>query len=57
MGLHTRIDETMRTVISKAHVGNLYINRNIVGAVVGVQPLVKVCLELVLKPGSTLSTV
>ncbi|MBB4835726.1 trifunctional transcriptional regulator/proline dehydrogenase/L-glutamate gamma-semialdehyde dehydrogenase [Acinetobacter schindleri] len=38
MGLHTRIDETMQTVISKAHVGNLYINRNIVGAVVGVQP-------------------
>lgn len=38
MGLHTRIDETMQTVMSKAHVGNLYINRNIVGAVVGVQP-------------------
>lgn len=38
MGLHTRIDETIRNVISKAHVGNLYINRNIVGAVVGVQP-------------------
>ncbi|MFV5491353.1 trifunctional transcriptional regulator/proline dehydrogenase/L-glutamate gamma-semialdehyde dehydrogenase [Acinetobacter sp. ASP199] len=38
MGLHTRIDETMQTVISKAHVGNLYINRNIVGAVVGIQP-------------------
>lgn len=38
MGLHTRIDETIHTVISKAHVGNLYINRNIVGAVVGVQP-------------------
>ena len=38
MGLHTRIDETIQTVIQKAHVGNLYINRNIVGAVVGVQP-------------------
>lgn len=38
MGLHTRIDETIQTVIEKAHVGNLYINRNIVGAVVGVQP-------------------
>lgn len=38
MGLHTRIDETMQTVISRAEVGNLYINRNIVGAVVGVQP-------------------
>ena len=38
MGLHTRIDETIQTVIAQAHVGNLYINRNIVGAVVGVQP-------------------
>ena len=38
MGLHTRIDETIQTVIEQAHVGNLYINRNIVGAVVGVQP-------------------
>lgn len=38
MGLHTRIDETIQTVIESAHVGNLYINRNIVGAVVGVQP-------------------
>ncbi|MBI1452517.1 MULTISPECIES: trifunctional transcriptional regulator/proline dehydrogenase/L-glutamate gamma-semialdehyde dehydrogenase [Acinetobacter] len=38
MGLHTRIDETIQTVIRHAEVGNLYINRNIVGAVVGVQP-------------------
>ncbi|MCU4412493.1 trifunctional transcriptional regulator/proline dehydrogenase/L-glutamate gamma-semialdehyde dehydrogenase [Acinetobacter sp. WU_MDCI_Axc73] len=38
MGLHTRIDETINTVIQYAEVGNLYINRNIVGAVVGVQP-------------------
>ncbi|MEB3766296.1 trifunctional transcriptional regulator/proline dehydrogenase/L-glutamate gamma-semialdehyde dehydrogenase [Acinetobacter sp. MD2] len=38
MGLHTRIDETIQTVVESAHVGNLYINRNIVGAVVGVQP-------------------
>lgn len=38
MGLHTRIDETIQTVIDQSHVGNLYINRNIVGAVVGVQP-------------------
>ena len=38
MGLHTRIDETIQTVISQSEVGNLYINRNIVGAVVGVQP-------------------
>ncbi|HRB82748.1 MAG TPA: aldehyde dehydrogenase family protein, partial [Acinetobacter johnsonii] len=38
MGLHTRIDETIQTVMTHAEVGNLYINRNIVGAVVGVQP-------------------
>lgn len=38
MGLHTRIDDTIQRVIGKAKVGNLYINRNIVGAVVGVQP-------------------
>ncbi|WP_312921344.1 trifunctional transcriptional regulator/proline dehydrogenase/L-glutamate gamma-semialdehyde dehydrogenase [Stutzerimonas nitrititolerans] len=38
LGVHTRIDETIAQVTSKAHVGNLYVNRNIVGAVVGVQP-------------------
>ncbi len=38
MGLHTRIDETMQQVAQAAHVGNLYVNRNMVGAVVGVQP-------------------
>lgn len=38
MGLHTRIDETIRQVSAQAQVGNLYVNRNMVGAVVGVQP-------------------
>ena len=38
MGLHTRSDATMALVRRKAAVGNLYINRNQVGAVVGVQP-------------------
>jgi len=38
MGLHTRIDETIAKVTRAAHVGNLYVNRNMVGAVVGVQP-------------------
>lgn len=38
MGIHTRIDETIAQVIDKAQVGNIYVNRNIVGAVVGVQP-------------------
>ncbi|OON40555.1 trifunctional transcriptional regulator/proline dehydrogenase/L-glutamate gamma-semialdehyde dehydrogenase [Izhakiella australiensis] len=37
-GVHTRIDETIAQVVSRAQVGNLYVNRNIVGAVVGVQP-------------------
>ena len=38
LGVHTRIDETINHVIAKAKVGNLYVNRNMVGAVVGVQP-------------------
>lgn len=38
MGVHTRIDETIHQVITHSNVGNLYVNRNIVGAVVGVQP-------------------
>ncbi|HSC84007.1 MAG TPA: trifunctional transcriptional regulator/proline dehydrogenase/L-glutamate gamma-semialdehyde dehydrogenase, partial [Pseudomonas sp.] len=33
-----RIDETIAQVVDSAKVGNLYVNRNIVGAVVGVQP-------------------
>ena len=36
--MHTRIDETIAKVVDKAHAGNLYVNRNMVGAVVGVQP-------------------
>ncbi|MGF6271915.1 RHH-type proline utilization regulon transcriptional repressor/proline dehydrogenase/delta 1-pyrroline-5-carboxylate dehydrogenase [Massilia sp. UYP11] len=38
LGVHSRIDETIDTIVSRAHVGNIYVNRNIVGAVVGVQP-------------------
>ncbi|OXH81165.1 hypothetical protein CA830_41550, partial [Burkholderia multivorans] len=38
LGIHTRIDETIAHVISRAHVGNIYVNRNVIGAVVGVQP-------------------
>jgi len=37
-GVHTRIDETVARVTERVHAGNLYVNRNIVGAVVGVQP-------------------
>ena len=38
LGLHTRIDKTVDTVRKLARVGNLYVNRNQIGAVVGVQP-------------------
>ncbi|HEY4199558.1 MAG TPA: trifunctional transcriptional regulator/proline dehydrogenase/L-glutamate gamma-semialdehyde dehydrogenase [Devosiaceae bacterium] len=37
-GLHTRIDETIRQVTDTIEVGNIYVNRNVIGAVVGVQP-------------------
>ncbi|MDQ0560179.1 RHH-type proline utilization regulon transcriptional repressor/proline dehydrogenase/delta 1-pyrroline-5-carboxylate dehydrogenase [Rhizobium mesoamericanum] len=37
-GLHTRLDETIANVTSQVKAGNLYVNRNIIGAVVGVQP-------------------
>src|SRR4030095_1680140 len=37
-GIHTRIDETAAAILGRVHAGNVYINRNIVGAVVGVQP-------------------
>ncbi len=38
LGIHTRIDETMHDIVSRARVGNIYVNRNQIGAVVGVQP-------------------
>ncbi|PRP71335.1 trifunctional transcriptional regulator/proline dehydrogenase/L-glutamate gamma-semialdehyde dehydrogenase [Chromobacterium amazonense] len=37
-GIHSRIDETIADICGKIKVGNIYVNRNIVGAVVGVQP-------------------
>lgn len=37
-GIHTRIDQTVERVTSRIHAGNLYVNRNMIGAVVGVQP-------------------
>lgn len=37
-GLHTRLESRIETVSRDLAVGNLYINRNIIGAVVGVQP-------------------
>jgi RHH-type proline utilization regulon transcriptional repressor/proline dehydrogenase/delta 1-pyrroline-5-carboxylate dehydrogenase len=44
-GVHTRIDETIAHVTGQVHAGNVYVNRNIVGAVVGVQPFGGECLS------------
>jgi len=38
LGIHSRIDETVEYIIQRAQVGNIYVNRNMIGAVVGVQP-------------------
>lgn len=37
-GLHTRIDSRVQEVSDAIHVGNIYVNRNQIGAVVGSQP-------------------
>jgi RHH-type proline utilization regulon transcriptional repressor/proline dehydrogenase/delta 1-pyrroline-5-carboxylate dehydrogenase len=37
-GLHTRIDDTIATVTNSVAAGNIYVNRNMIGAVVGSQP-------------------
>lgn len=37
-GLHTRLDATVARVTGRVRAGNLYVNRNVIGAVVGVQP-------------------
>lgn len=38
LGLHSRIDSVAAHVAARARVGNIYVNRNQIGAVVGVQP-------------------
>jgi RHH-type proline utilization regulon transcriptional repressor/proline dehydrogenase/delta 1-pyrroline-5-carboxylate dehydrogenase len=38
LGVHSRIESTWRRVQAAARVGNCYVNRNMIGAVVGVQP-------------------
>ncbi|MED5249017.1 MAG: bifunctional proline dehydrogenase/L-glutamate gamma-semialdehyde dehydrogenase PutA, partial [Pseudomonadota bacterium] len=38
LGLHTRVDARVQQVVDLAHVGNIYVNRNQIGAVVGTQP-------------------
>lgn len=37
-GLHSRIETTVERVVEKLSTGNIYVNRNMIGAVVGVQP-------------------
>ena len=38
LGLHTRIESTVNEVRKRVRVGNMYVNRNQIGAVVGAQP-------------------
>jgi RHH-type proline utilization regulon transcriptional repressor/proline dehydrogenase/delta 1-pyrroline-5-carboxylate dehydrogenase len=38
LGIHSRIDDTIEAVVDRLAVGNVYVNRNMIGAVVGVQP-------------------
>ena len=38
LGIHSRIDETVRHILGRLGVGNSYVNRTLIGAVVGVQP-------------------
>ncbi len=38
LGIHSRIEETIEEIRSQVRAGNVYVNRNIIGAVVGVQP-------------------
>jgi RHH-type proline utilization regulon transcriptional repressor/proline dehydrogenase/delta 1-pyrroline-5-carboxylate dehydrogenase len=37
-GIHTRVDETRDFIVGRIRAGNTYVNRNQIGAVVGVQP-------------------
>jgi RHH-type proline utilization regulon transcriptional repressor/proline dehydrogenase/delta 1-pyrroline-5-carboxylate dehydrogenase len=38
LGIHSRIDDTVEAIVDRLQVGNVYVNRNMIGAVVGVQP-------------------
>jgi RHH-type transcriptional regulator, proline utilization regulon repressor / proline dehydrogenase / delta 1-pyrroline-5-carboxylate dehydrogenase len=38
LGIHSRINETVNYIQDRVNVGNIYVNRNMIGAVVGVQP-------------------
>ena len=38
LGIHSRIDTTVEKIVARLSNGNVYVNRNIIGAVVGTQP-------------------
>ncbi len=38
LGIHSRIDATIEHIIARRLAGNIYVNRNMIGAVVGTQP-------------------
>ena len=38
LGIHSRINQTVDYIRQRVHVGNCYVNRNMIGAVVGLQP-------------------
>ena len=38
LGIHSRIDDTIEIITDRLQVGNIYVNRNMIGAVVGAQP-------------------
>jgi RHH-type proline utilization regulon transcriptional repressor/proline dehydrogenase/delta 1-pyrroline-5-carboxylate dehydrogenase len=38
LGIHSRVDATVDRIVSRTRVGNVYVNRNMIGAVVGMQP-------------------
>ena len=38
LAVHSRIERRIHQVLSRAHIGNMYVNRNQIGAVVGSQP-------------------
>jgi RHH-type proline utilization regulon transcriptional repressor/proline dehydrogenase/delta 1-pyrroline-5-carboxylate dehydrogenase len=38
LGVHSRIDQTVEDVVARLPHGNVYVNRNMIGAVVGTQP-------------------
>jgi RHH-type proline utilization regulon transcriptional repressor/proline dehydrogenase/delta 1-pyrroline-5-carboxylate dehydrogenase len=38
LGIHSRIEDTIEDIVTRLQIGNIYVNRNMIGAVVGVQP-------------------